>query len=485
MKNLKKAVAFLLAFVMMILASGCTKKTDDNVKTGDETTKILWYTFGSKQPDHDLVMTEINKILKEKLNAELQLNLIDMGSYESKMNLSISANENFDICFTSNWLNKYVPNVLKGAYLPLDDLIAKNAPKLKSELPEMVLDIAKYKGQSYAVPNYQILYSQYGFVIQKELADKYNLDTESLNSVQDIEPFLQQIKDNEPGIIPIRTQSYDRFREYYEEVDPVPVYVKKGDESLTAVARVLAPEARETAAFLADWFKKGFIRKDILTVTDDTVDVAANKYAVQLASVKPGVEGEMFLKTKKEYISVPFMEPYIGSLSGMSTMLAISKNCKNPEIAIKLIELVNTDKEFYNLLCFGIEGKHYEKISDDQIKVPEDSNYKMGSGAWAFGNQFNALYMDTQKVGSWEETDKINKESVVSPFRGFMLDTDPIKTELAQLLAVSQEYKDDTIFARADWEKAYDEYAQKSQRAGLDKVVAEVQRQLDEYKAAK
>ena len=484
MKGMKKIIAFLVACLMIASVAGC-KRAEEKTVSEDGTTKLTWYTFGTKQADHDVVMTEINKALKEKLNVELELNLIDTGSYESKMNLSISANENFDICFTSNWLNKYVPNVLKGAYLPLDDLIEKNAPALKAALPEMVLDIAKYQGQSYAVPNYQILYSQYGFVIQKELAEKYNLDTESLKKVSDIEPFLQQIKDNEPGIIPIRTQSYDKFREDYEEVDPVPVYVKKGDESLTAIARVLAPEARETAAFLADWFQKGFIRKDILTVTDDTVDVAANKYAVQLTSVKPGVEGEMFLKTKKEYISVPFMEPYIGSLSGMSTMLAISKNSKNPEKAIKLIELVNTDKELYNLLVFGLEGNHYEKLSENQVKVPEDSKYKMGSGAWAFGNQFNAFYMDTQEIGSWDETDKTNKESKLSPFRGFMLDTDPIKTELAQLLAVSQEYKDDTIFARADWEKAFDEYTQKSQRAGLDKVVEEVQRQLDAYKAAK
>ena len=41
------------------------------------------------------------------------------------------------------------------------------------------------------------------------------------------------------------------------------------------------------------------------------------------------------------------------------------------------------------------------------------------------------------------------------------------------------------LFARQDWEKAYDEYVEKSKRAGLDKVIEEAQRQIDEFKGNK
>ncbi|MDR0405185.1 MAG: extracellular solute-binding protein, partial [Clostridiales bacterium] len=241
---MKKFIALTLALVCAFTLAGCGKGGTADVSGGEGPVKLLWYTFGDKQQDHDLVMTEVNKILKEKLNVELQVSMIDFGSYENKIGLSISANEPFDICFTSNWLNKFIPNVLKGAYLPLDDLIGQYAPSLKDALPQMVLDVTRYQGKTYAIPNYQVCFGQYGFIIQKELAEKYNLDLDALNKLEDIEPFLRTIKENEPNLIPVRTQSYDKFRESYEEIDPVPVYVKIGDQGLKAAARVDIPEAR-------------------------------------------------------------------------------------------------------------------------------------------------------------------------------------------------------------------------------------------------
>ncbi len=53
------------------------------------------------------------------------------------MNMLISSGEEFDVCFTTqSWLNKYQPNVSRGAFLALDDLIDEHAPDLKEVLPE-------------------------------------------------------------------------------------------------------------------------------------------------------------------------------------------------------------------------------------------------------------------------------------------------------------------------------------------------------------
>ena len=52
-----------------------------------------------------------------------------------------------------------------------------------------------------------------------------------------------------------------------------------------------------------------------------------------------------------------------------ATMQAINRNSKNPERAMMLLELLNTDKDLYNLLNFGIKDKHY-KIDADGFMVP-------------------------------------------------------------------------------------------------------------------
>ena len=46
----------------------------------------------------------------------------------------IASEEEFDLCFTSNWRNLYKTNVEKGAYLKLDELLETEAPKLKNSL---------------------------------------------------------------------------------------------------------------------------------------------------------------------------------------------------------------------------------------------------------------------------------------------------------------------------------------------------------------
>ena len=57
-------------------------------------------------------------------------------------------------------------------------------------------------------------------------------------------------------------------------------------------------------------------------------------------------------------------------------MQAISRTSKNPEIAMKFLEMFNTDKYLNNLINFGIEGTHYVKVADNVIKAgPQNDQY--------------------------------------------------------------------------------------------------------------
>ena len=71
-------------------------------------------------------------------------------------------------------------------------------------------------------------------------------------------------------------------------------------------------------------------------------------------------------------------------------MIGISRTSKNPEKAFKFIELVNTDKDLYNLICFGIEGKHYNLDENGRVVFNDQGGY-IPKACWKFGNQFNAL----------------------------------------------------------------------------------------------
>lgn len=126
-----------------------------------------------------------------------------------------------------------------------------------------------------------------------------------------------------------------------------------------------------------------------------------------------------------------YANSYSVTSSVLSTLNAISTTSKNPEKAMQLLNLINTDKDLYNLLCHGIEGKHYIKVDSQTVKAIPDGGYEPNTD-WEFGCQFNGYYREGQKPGIWEETVKINESAAPSPIIGFVFDPLPVKTQVAQ-----------------------------------------------------
>ncbi|MBQ8587946.1 MAG: ABC transporter substrate-binding protein, partial [Clostridia bacterium] len=205
----------------------------------------------------------------------------------------------------------------------------------------------------------------------------------------------------------------------------------------------------------------------------------AGRYATWVETYKPGILAEMKLRYGKEVVYAPIMKPYITS-ARPAAMTAVSKTSKHPELALKLIELMNTDKELYNLISYGIEGKHYTLDSEGKVEYIENSGYAP-KAAWKFGNQFNAYLVSGQEDTVWDDTRAMNDNALRSPILGFSVDTKNIKNEISQ---VSSVYKEFSMANKgiADLEDYYDDLIAKLKTAGIDKITEEAQRQYDEWK---
>lgn len=502
----KRVIATLLAGLMtMSMLTGCgnseapaaneskpaESKTEETAETSaeteseasaeesGETVTIKWCIPGDKQPDHDIVLEDVNKKIKEKLNVQLDLDIIPQGEFNDRMKLASTAGETFDLVFTANWLNSFDENMSRDAFLPITDLVAEYGQDMVASMPDWLLDVAKVDGELYAIPNQQIIARQMGVVVRKDMADKYGLDLTSMKSIRDIEPFLDEIVKNEPEIFPIDKRTEALYEETYETVGSY-ASVNKETGEILPYSEAIADQMRLDN----EWYQKGYIREDIATVTDNSADVKANRYAVSLSSYKPGWDAEYTNRQGMDYISIPIEGAYVGATSGIETMTAVNVNSEHPEEAIKLLNLVYTDKEIFNELLFGIEGTHYNVVSENHVEVIPDAGYNFGANAWRIGNQFNAWYMPGQEDGVWEATDKLNKEATVSSLRGFTFDQSNVQAEMAQLAAVTAEYKNGQ-FTTNDIEAFITEYQEKMEQAGIQTVVDEVNTQIEAWKAAK
>jgi len=474
---MKKSISIVILILLAVnMCCGCTTK-----KVTDSGVTLKWYIPNDKMADLNLVNDELNRITQEKLGVKINLQFIDLAAYQDRMNMNMASGDDYDIAWFG-YMNTMVNAVSKGGLMPLDDLI-KSTPKLAAELPDYVWEQAKIKGVLYAVPNLQILTHATALLINKELADKYNFDVNSLTKTTDIEPFLKIIKENEPGIYPFHpaygvasfrsmNEENDNYGEYYTGV-----YKDESTGKYVVTDGQDFGKTYERAKQLNNWYKKGYIRRDIASVMDDTSDLKAGKYAVTVQTYKPGNESEFEANYGYKVYQKRVSPIRFGKLQARSTMLAIGKDSKHPEQAIKFVELLNTDKTVYNLLCFGVEGKHYNKVSDNRIELVNNSGY-CPMASWKFGNQFNAYLLPGQPDDIWEETKKSNDTALRTQFDSFDFDITNIKNIITKLKAVTDEY----ICIRQgteDPDNYWDDYKKKLYECGVQDYINEYQRQID------
>lgn len=499
-KLVHTAITGSLTFTMVL--TGCTSKSSNEQASSQpspaaqtaapSTTKLepvdlTWYLDGTPQADIASVEAEMNKILKEKLNVTLHLKMVDWGAYDQKMQVVNAAGENYDLAFTANWANNYYQNVSKGTFIPLDDLIQKHAPTILQTIPKIGWDATKVNGKIYAIPNYQVWTMTNGIALQKDLADKYGFKADGIKKLEDLSPFLDKVKQNNPELVPYEMDKNGTFglnlvAYGFDEVAGrnVPGVVKLTDKSLKVINQFESEEFKSYINLMKDWYQKGYIRKDVATLADVQADRKAGKTAsMNLGNVGPDDPDP---SNKPKIGDIPAYltrttQPYLLTSSIIATMTGISKTSKNPERAVMFLDLLFKDKQLYNILAHGIEGKHY-KITDGKKEVIKDSGYDPQFD-WEIGNSNNSLIV---KQPLADAVNKLNQSAVGSPLLGFTFNPEPVKTELAQIATITAQYIPLLTTGSSDPNKVLPEFIDKLKKAGSDKIIAEEQKQIDEWK---
>lgn len=485
----QRIIAGLLAVGMSLSFSGCgnnAKKSDG----GDDIATLKVYMIGSEATDTKMVIEEVNKQLREKIGAELEWNLISGGGFQEKINMMYAANEVFDICF-SGYANLLSSAVENGSLMGLNDLIDENVPELRDKLPQYLWDVATIDGEIYAVPNQQINAVTQALMVFESDAEKYGIDMDKVEKTADLEQFFAQIKAVDPDKWVYRATGSanslaDENSGNYEGLSNGLYYDLDSKKVVNAYKTEMFQSGMKRTR---EWYEKGYIRPDIASVTNDDEDYYAKKYVFSQNGYRPALEGgdskfKSYFPGETPIYKV-ISEPKITTDLADSTMLSISRTSKNPVKAIQYIDLINTDIELYNLLCHGIEGKHWEWTDENKTHIRKlDADAYQPNNDWAYGNQFNSYVVEGNPENIWETEKEFNASAEVSPLLGFRAKTDSVMTEIAQVQAVIAEFKmlDN---GSGDWKTYYPQFIERLEKAGIQTLIDEYQKQIDEFLKSK
>lgn len=483
------ALTLVLIIGVSTVLSGCGKKSTESAAKVDDKNlppvELSWYFIGNgQQEDVTAVENAVNDYIKDKINATIKLHCYDWGSYDEKIKTMIASGEEFDICFTCSWSNNYREKAIKGAFVPLNDMFDKYAPKTKELLGDDFLAGSLVNGDNYFIPANKEKAHQWGFIIREDLAKKYNFDLSTIKKLEDIEPMLKVIKEKEPGIYPLGMAGKENpFRALdFDQLDgDNPIVMYNDSKDMKVFNKYEAPETKKYFDTMHKFFNAGYIRKDAATVSDSVPDESAGKVFATVTQLKPGKDKEKTLQTKQPWVQVAITNPVMSNYDTVGSMQAISRTSKNPERALMFLELFNTDKYVNNLINFGIENKHYVKVSDNVIKAgPDNKKYNPGT-TWMFGNVFINYLWENEDINKWDNFKKFNEEAVPTKSLGFLFDTSSVKNEVAACTAAAQDYEAGLQTGTLDPDVYLPKLLKALKDAGIDKVQTEAQSQLDKW----
>ncbi|MBQ3554228.1 MAG: ABC transporter substrate-binding protein [Clostridia bacterium] len=516
---MKRWIAVILCLVMALSLVACgggsaTISLDDP----NEEVTLKWLFGGSNElADENMVYEEFNKQLPNYLpNTQVEFETIPFADYAEKWKLLAASREKYDVVW-NGWMLDYQSEIARGSYIELDALVDEYGKDLKAELPQWLLDCNRVGGKLYSIPCYQMSSLQYGVYVKKDVAEKY-LDIEAAQAminkgtdytVEDFkvwEDFLtkaQAAGELGKGVsysffeyimgylgLPEGRGKFEFMGEgsrcavFYDDVENMKVYDVNFD----------FPNNNAYYDLTADWYQKGFMRKDIISVQDKKEDEGKKNGNILWYGQAFAGEEENFAKTNGFEVII-FRTP--NSLfidhGNTTTNTAIATTSEHPARAMMLIDLMNTKKgaDIYNLLTYGLEDVHYKKVSNNRIEwfgsaAPGSSSTdSYGYNKWVLGNTFNAYETQFDKEG-WNDyiLNEINGKAVPSPLMGFTLDTTPIQLELTQYGNIMKEYEYLLTGAVANYDEIRQERNAKLKEAGAERIQAEMQRQIDEWRKA-
>ncbi|HEY0827312.1 MAG TPA: ABC transporter substrate-binding protein [Bacilli bacterium] len=509
MKRARQSIKFLLlVFVMISLIAGCsnstgnapvTEKPKENTATAEPTPEpekkldpyeVVLVMPGGPQKDHDLVMAEINKILTEKINATLDLQFVDWGAWGEKTNLMFASSQAFDLIFSAGWFG-YTQSVGKGNFLAIDELVEKYGQEFLNTIDPEIVSAAKVNGKLYAMVANKEFAADKGLTLRKETVDKYNFDLSKIKELADMEPLFKIIKENEPGMVPFMNTGGSSPSAsildygYYDILGDGPGELLRHGEGLTVINKIEDPKYMEYAKLMRKWYLAGYVNQDAATLQDIGKSLGTGKTFATTGSYKPGSALENSRGQGTELVEVQLATPFTSTTDATSALIAVSRTSKDPERAMMFMNLLYSDAKILNLILNGIEGKHYVVKEGNIIDfAPGLDSATTGYPVtmnWMIGNLPLTHVWANEDPNKWQSYIDYNKSAEKSRALGFTFNTEPVKNEIAAASNVEKEFKYVIVSGSVDPEEYIPKYIAKLKTAGLDKIIAEKQKQMDEW----
>lgn len=476
---------------------------------------VINYMTTGDAPTNDAtqkMLDELNAILTEKVNAELQIYYIGWTDYLSNYNLTLARMDgSVDLVGTgTDWLDAW-PNAKNGAFLELDEeMLAKYAPVTYETVPQEDWDLCKYNDNIYLMPedNYA-QWTNHGFAYRLDWAKEAGLE-DGVHSWEDMTTYFKYVCDNkdELGVVTPWDSDGTQFSTMaggwisshsdFVAIDGLAAAAYWGgtkDDLYTIVSPLYTDTDSlvEFAKMMKEWDEMGVWKTDVLnnTSSDNREDFKLGKTAAEQHHTQTWTD--LVSKTPENVpgAEVGFFwfgeeEKNVTALNITHGAMAVSYGSENPERALMVYDLLRNDAECYDLINYGQKGVQWD-VNDEGLRtVPESYNSDTDGITTNFWWGRNDLLEIRDATKDWDKIDVMYKEledaAIDYPYGKFVANVDDIQSYINNINEVNTNYMKQIAYGKytGTAEEIVAEYQQALKDAGMDIVIEELQKQLNE-----
>lgn len=456
-----------------------------------ERVDLVFYVMGDAPQDEKAVEDALNEILLERLNATIDFQFSTWTDFQQKYSLEMTSG-NADLIYIANWLN-YGQLANTGAFEELDELLDTVAPALRDLVGEENLNMSRVGGSIYAIPACWPEYTCNGIKYREDLREKYDLPVP--DSLENFEAYLLGIQENMPeqGLLTVTAQESTGLQNAFDAANILNLkypWVTNNGLPYGLAADYNSPsevydywysdDFVEDMKLMKKWADLGFWSKSALSDTNNSESYASGLCVAEIAGQNPNKQITAISDFEKdhpdwksEYIAYGEVTGVIFAGHATQNGTAIVRGCKNPERAIKVLELLMTDEEINKLVQCGIEGKHYELDEEGHYVNLDDAFTYEALNTWGLRNSEYKLVQKSDVIlnemfEKYEAIAAKTKFPNVSIYSGFSENYESYQAERSAVSNVMRQYLAPLQAGLVDdVEKAVEEFRQKAEEAGL------------------
>lgn len=489
-------LAMLLAGVLLWNLTACTngttgtEQTPSSQSSSEDFYTVDVYALGrASEPLRKEIEERANAILEESCEAKIRLTY--QGTKENclqQVKLAVSTGKKVDLFPTFETGVAVMVNY--GLITPLNGYLSLCGPEIQEDISPEDWQCVTFNGMICGVPINREKATGRGFVYRKDLAEALGYQEEDLQTIQDLEDLLLKVRDAYPEMYPVVTSSglarlpmpYDRLG------DDLGVLENSFTDSTEVVNLFETDSYRQMVELQWDWAQKGLLMPDGASNTDNEFSLMrAGKGFGHFANVKPDKYGEVIRSVGYEIGIFSIVPPY-SETTLVSSMWSIGHTSEQPDKAMRVLNEMYTNPELANLLTYGIEGKTYQILDHEQniVGFPkgiDSDNVPYGFIIWSWPNELIAHVWQKDPPDVWQQVETFNQEAHPSPARGFVWNNTEVLGEVSACNAVLDEYRNALECGSLDPAVTLPRMNQELRAAGIDKILAEKQKQLDHWLA--